>query len=96
MLAVLALLLAGTFLLLSIDQVRNNPTGQGKQAMLTLCAWQDSLRAQVDADWQFLQENPEGTEGISEESVARDIENTRVVLDILSPYLKNCEEVREG
>ena len=73
-LAVVALILAGAFLVLSIDEVREGPE-QHRQAMLTLCAWKDSLRAQIDTAWQFLEEYPEGTEGISHESVAATIED---------------------
>ena len=92
---VVALLLAGTFLLLSIDAVRDPPYSREDAATL-LCAWKDSMLAQIDADWLFLEQNPEGTEGISKESVAKDIEDKRLALDLITPHLPNCSEITEG
>jgi hypothetical protein len=92
-LASIALMVAGISLIQS-NQVQND-LDKREDAQALLCAWKESMLAQINADWQFLKENPEGTEGISKESVERDIENNRLTLDIISPYLK-CEEIREG
>jgi hypothetical protein len=90
-LASVALMISGVALYFT-KQMQND-LDKPEEALPLLCAWKDSMVSQINADWQFLEQHPEGTEGISKESVERDIENTRTTLDIISPYLENCAEL---
>jgi hypothetical protein len=91
-LAIVILLLAGAAIWMAIDSVIDEQD-HSQQAILALCAFKDSLRAQIDTAWQFLDEYPNGTNGISSEVVAREIEDKTVTLDLISPYLLNCIEI---